>query len=94
MIYKPTKVQLDNMIQDIASEIVNRITKWKFFADQLNSTTNEDLAALGYDASTIAYIRSFQAALINLELRYRNQTPANSDDPSYFISQMTRVSVF
>ena len=94
MIYKPTKAELDRMIQDVAGEVSSRMARWKFFADQLNSITNDDLTAMGYTSAEMAYIRSFQAALTNIELRYRNQSPASADDPSYFVAQMTRLLIF
>ena len=94
MIYKPTKPELDRMIQDVAGEVASRMARWKFFADQLNTLTNDDLTALGYSANDVAYLRSFQAALVNIDLKYRNQAPASSDDPSYFVAQMTRPLIF
>jgi hypothetical protein len=93
MRYLPTKAELDRQVQDVAGEVVSRMERWKFFATQMNSIPEGDLTALGYNATEIAYLRSFQAALINIELMYRNQSPANSDDPSYFIGQMTRMIV-
>ena len=94
MIYKPTKSELDRMIQDVAGEVASRMARWKFFADQINSLPNDDLTTMGYSTTEVAYIRSFQAALTNIELRYRNQNPANADDPSYFVGQMTRPLIF
>lgn len=94
MQYLPTKAELDRQIQDVAGEVASRMSRWKYFADQLNGITNPQLEAMGYDGTQIAYLRSFQAALTNIELKYRNQTPANSDDPSYFVGQMTRLVIF
>ena len=94
MIYKPTKAELDRMIQDVAGEVSSRMARWRFFADQLNGLPNDDLTALGYTSTEIAYILSFKSALTNIELRYRNQAPANADDPSYFVGQMTRLLIF
>ena len=94
MQFLPTKQELDRQIQDIAGEVASRMQRWKFFADALNGITNAELEGLGYTPTQIVYVRSFQAALINIELKYRNQSPANSDDPSYFIGQMTRLLIF
>ena len=94
MQYLPTKAELDRQMQDVASEVASRMQRWKFFADALNGITNTELAALGYNETQIAYVRSFQAALTNIELKYRNQAPANSDDPSCFVGQMTRLLIF
>ena len=94
MIYKPTKTELDKMVQDVAGEVESRMKRWKFFSDQLNSITDGELTTMGYDSNGIAYLRSFQTALSNIDLKYRNQAPANSDDPSYFVAQMTRALIF
>lgn len=94
MQYLPTKAELDRQIQDVAGEVASRMQRWKFFSDALNGITNTELENLGYNSAQIAYVRSFQAALTNIELKYRNQTPANSDDPSYFVGQMTRLLIF
>jgi len=94
MIYKPTRAELDRHIQDVAGEVASRMARWKFFADNLNTLTSEDLTAMGYTATEIAYVRSFQLALTNIELRYRNEPPANNDDPSSFVGQMTRPLIF
>lgn len=94
MIYKPTKAQLDSITQDIAGEVESRMQRWKFFAAQLNSITDPELTTIGYDATTIAYLRSFQTALQNIERMYRNEAKVGTDDPSYFVAQMTRPTIF
>lgn len=94
MQYLPTKAELDRQIQDLAWEVASRMQRWKFFADALNGITNEELTTMGYTAGQITYVRSFQSALTNIELKYRNQAPANADDPSYFVGQMTRLLIF
>lgn len=94
MQYLPTKADLDRQIQDVAGEVASRMQRWKFFADGLNGITNAELQAMGYTETQIAYVRSFQSALTNIELKYRNQAPANADDPSYFVNQMTRLLIF
>ena len=94
MQFLPTKTELDRQIQDVAGEVASRMQRWKFFATQLSGVTDGQLTSLGYDSTTIAYLRSFQDALINIELKYRIQAPANNDDPSYFVGQMTRLLIF
>ena len=94
MQYLPTKAELDRQIQDVAGEVASRMSRWKFFADQLNGITNQQLLDMNYNQPQVDYIRSFQAALINIELMYRNQPPANNDDPSHFVGQMTRLLIF
>lgn len=94
MQYLPTKQELDRQIQDVAGEVASRMSRWKFFADQLNGITNQQLLDMGYTQAQVDYARSFQAALTNIELKYRNQAPANTDDPSYFVGQMTRLLIF
>lgn len=94
MQYLPTKQELDRQIQDVAGEVASRMSRWKYFADALNGITDPELGAIGYTAGQVAYIRSFQSALINIELKYHNQAPANADDPSYFVGQMTRLLIF
>jgi len=94
MQYLPTKADLDRQIQDVAGEVASRMSRWKFMAEKLNGITDQQLISLGYTQSQVDYVRSFQAALINIELKYRNQTPANADDPSYFVNQMTRLLIY
>lgn len=94
MQYLPTKAELDRQIQDVAGEVASRMQRWKYFADRLNGITDQQLLDIGYTSGQIAYVRSFQAALTNIELKYRNQAPANADDPSYFVGQMTRLLIF
>ena len=93
MIYQPTKLELDSNIKSIASECASRMVRWKFFADQLNGLTDPELTTIGYTPTQITYIRSFQAALVNIELMYRNQAKIGTDDPSYFIKQMTPMLI-
>jgi len=94
MIFLPTKAELDRQLQDVAGEVSSRMNRWKSFATQMSGITDAQLTSMGYSATEIAYIRSFQAALVNIELKYRNVAPANSDDPSYFVGQMTRLLIF
>lgn len=94
MQYLPTKAELDRQIQDVAGEVSSRMKRWKFFSDQMSGITDPELTTMGYNAGQIAYVRSFQSALVNIELMYRKQTPANTDDPSYFVGQMTRLMIF
>jgi len=94
MIYKPTKVELDRTIQDVAGEVAGKMLRWQYFANQLNSIPDADLTGLGYDSTALAYLRSFQAALLNIERMYSNEAKVGTDDPSYFVSQMTRTLIF
>ena len=72
MQYLPTKAELDRNIQDVASEIASRMTRWKFFSERLNTITNQQLFDLGYTQVEVDYIRSFQTALSNIEPTYRD----------------------
>ena len=93
MQYVPEKRQLDSVVQDVAGEVVSSMRRWRAFADQLNTIPDATLTAIGYDQTAVAYLRSFQSALHNIELKYRNQAPLNGDDASYFVSQMNRLLV-
>lgn len=94
MQYLPTKAELDRQIQDVAGEVASRMGRWKFFADRLAGITDQQLLDMNYSQAQVDYIRSFQSALTNIELKYRNQAPTNADDPSFFIGQMTRLLIF
>lgn len=94
MQFIPTKGELDRALQSIAQETHSRMARWQAFAAQMDTITDQELEAIGYTATQVAYIRSFTVALKNIELRYRNQTPLNSDDPSYFVQQMLPLLVF
>jgi hypothetical protein len=94
MIFLPSKSDMDRNIQSVAGECESRMLRWKAFAEKIDGITDPELTGLGYTSGQIGYIRSFSVALKNVELRYRNQAPLNSDDPSYFIKQMSAMLVF
>jgi hypothetical protein len=77
----------------IANEVERAILRWKYFADKLNTISSEDMDALGLSADYQAYLSTLRVALLNLELRYRNQTPLNSDDPSYIVKLFSQLTV-
>ena len=93
MQHVPEKRQLDSVVQDVAGEVISSMRRWRAFADQLNTIPDATLTDIGYDPTAIAYLRSFQSALHNIELKYRNQAPLNGDDASYFVNQMNRLLV-
>lgn len=83
-----------NMASGIANEVERYMARWKFFADKLTTMTADDLTALGLDANYQAYLGSLRVALLNIELKYRNQEPLNADDASYFVKLFSQMTVF
>ena len=78
----------------MANEVERYMARWKFFADKLNTLDVAALTALGLDENYQTYLGSLRVALLNIELRYRNQAPLNSDDPSYLVKQFSDLTVF
>lgn len=93
MQFKPTKAEMDRTITGMGSECERFMLRWKMFAEKMDTITDSELTALGYTTDQVNYIRSFTVALKNIELKYRNQTPLNADDPSYFVKQMSTLVV-
>jgi len=93
MLFKPAKAEMDSILQSTATECERYMMRWKSFGDKMDTLLDADLTGMGYTSEQVAYIRSFVIALKNVELRYRNQSPLNSDDPSYFVKFMSRVQV-
>lgn len=78
----------------IANEVERYMLRWKYFADKLTTITEDDMTALGLTANEQAYIGSLRVALLNIELKYRNQAPLNADDASYFVKLFSQMTVF
>ena len=90
-----TKAQLDSTIKTIANEVKRCTTRWKDVQGfLLNTFTDDDLVALGYDSTDITYIRSFQTALLNLVEAYNNSDKTGTADPSYIIELLADSVVF
>lgn len=94
MQFKPTKTTMDALLTGISGECERYMLRWKLFAEKMDTLLDADLTGMGYTAEQVAYIRSFCVSLKNIELRYRNQAPLNSDDPSYFVKQMAPMTTF
>jgi hypothetical protein len=88
-----TKQDIQQSACSVANEIERSMLRWKYFADKINTLSEEDLTALGLDSNYQAYLSSLRVAILNLELRYRNQTPLNSDDPSYVVKLFSQLNV-
>lgn len=93
MIFKPTKAEMDRTITGMAGECERFMLRWKMFAEKMDTILDAELTSLGYTTEQVNYIRSFTVSLKNIELKYRNQTPLNTDDPSYFVKQMSILVV-
>jgi hypothetical protein len=89
-----TGVQLKMTATGIADEVERYMLRWKYFADKLTTMTADDMTALGLSADYQTYLGSLRVALLNIELKYRNQAPLNADDPSYFVKLFTDLTVF
>lgn len=89
-----TAQDLKQQCTGIANEVERYMARWKFFADKLNTISAEDMTAMGIDSTYQAYIGSLRVSLLNLELKYRNQAPLNSDDASYFVKLFSQLTVF
>ena len=94
MIFKPTKANMDSLLSGVSGECERYMLRWKLFAEKMDTLLDADLTGMGYTTEQVAYIRSFAVALKNIELRYRNQEPLNTDDPSYFVKQMSPMTTF
>ena len=88
-----TKNDIQQSVCGISNEIERAMIRWKYFADKLNTISAEDLTALGFDSAFQAYLSTLRVAILNLELRYRNQAPLNSDDPSYIVKLFSQLNV-
>lgn len=89
-----TKQTLSNTIQNTANEIERCMARWKKLAEKLTTLTTDDLTTLGYDETTRNYIGSFRVALENIEKKYQNETPTNSDDASYIINLLSGTVIW
>lgn len=72
-----------------AMEIDRSMSKWKAFADKLSTLTEQELTDMGLSSEFITYLGSFRVSILNIELRYRNQEPLDTTDPSYFVKMFT-----
>jgi hypothetical protein len=89
-----TAQDLKQQCTGISNEVERFMARWKFFADKLNTITEADMTAMGIDANYQAYIGSLRVSLLNIELKYRNQSPLNADDASYFVKLFSQLTVF
>ena len=78
----------------IATEIERMMERWKYFANKLGTLTESDLTVLGLDANYQAYLGSLRVSLLNIELKYRNQSPLDASDPSYFVKLFSNLTAF
>jgi hypothetical protein len=77
----------------VATEIERSMIRWKYFADSINTITAADMTALGLTTEEQTYIGSLRVALLNIDAKYRNQAPANGDNPSYFVKLFSALNV-
>ncbi len=94
-LYSPniTGTNIKQMATGIADEVERYMSRWKFFADKLGTLTGDDLTAMGLDQDYQTYLGSLRVSLLNIELKYRNQTPLDSSDPSYFVQLFSDLVV-
>lgn len=78
----------------MANEVERYMARWKFYADKLNTLSAAELASYGLDENYQNYLGSLRVSLLNIELKYRNQAPLDSSDPSYFVKQFSDLTVF
>ncbi len=78
----------------IATEVERMMARWKSFAEKVSGIPADDLTGLGLSADYQTWMGSFLVSLKNIELKYRNQAPLNSDDPSYFIKIFSSLTAF
>lgn len=78
----------------IANEVERYMARWKYFAEKLGTLTEADMNALGLSADYQTYLGSLKVALLNIELKYRNQSPLNADDASYFVKLFSTMMAF
>jgi len=97
-----TKTQLNQMDKNIANEVDRCVERWMDYADFINTLTDPDLQNLpsgntdpdGYSAGSIANIRAFRIALLNMYEAYKNQAKTGSGDPSYTVGLLKDAVVF
>ena len=89
-----TGANIRQMATGVANEVERYMSRWKFFADKLNTLDAAALTALGLDENYQTYLGSLRVSLLNIELKYRNQTPLDSSDPSYFVKQFSDLTVY
>lgn len=89
-----TAADIKAQCSGIANEVERAMMRWKYFADKLNTISAEDMTAMGFSSEHQAYIGSLRVSLLNIEAKYRNQTPLNSDDASYFVKLFSQMTVF
>lgn len=88
-----TKQDIQQSACSIANEIERSMLRWKYFADKLNTLSAADLTALGLDEDYQTYLSTLRVSILNLELKYKNQTPLDSSDPSYVIKLFAQLNV-
>lgn len=90
----PTKEEVTRQCQDLATEVENRMWRWKTWALKMDGLSDTEITNMGFTTEQLNYIRSFVVALKNIDLKFRNQAPVNADDPSYFVGYMAKTIVF
>lgn len=85
---------IKQMATGMANEVERYMSRWKFFADKLSTLSEADMTAMGLDANYQTYLGSLRVSLLNIELKYRNQSPLDASDPSYFVKQFSDLTVF
>jgi hypothetical protein len=77
----------------IANEVERSMLRWKYFAEKLNTMSEADLTALSVSTEYQTYLSSLRVALLNIELKYRNQAPLDSSDSSYIVKLFSQLNV-
>lgn len=91
--YETNKDSIQKTATAIANEVERNMMRWQYFADKLNTFTPEELTALGLSADYQTYLGSMKVALWNIVLKYKNQAPLDSSDPSYFVKLFAQTAV-
>ena len=81
----PSRVEMENAVINQCNNLKNAINRAYEFALQMDRLTDAELAGIGFSETRVNYIRSACVGMKNVYLKYKNQAPLNSDDPSYFI---------
>jgi hypothetical protein len=81
----PSRTEMESAIINQCSQLRNAINRANEFALQMDRMTDAELEGVGFSATRVAYIRSACVGMKNTYLKYKNQAPMNSDDPSYFV---------
>lgn len=93
-ISKPTKATIDQWVTNTANDLKKIFLRCDSLYHYLASMTDGDLTALGYGTDDIYAIRAFGVAIENLYLRYGNQTPLDSGNPSQFVENLLQPLIY